>query len=57
MTIGKSTGIAVDKSILARLDQIMPSYYTRKSFVNKLLDDAVTELEQQQGFAPSASQS
>lgn len=46
--IGSSTKIAIDDSILKRLEALMPSYQTRKPYINMLLDQAATRLENQQ---------
>jgi len=43
--IGSSTKIAIDDSILKRLEALMPSYQTRKPYVNFLLDQALLRLE------------
>jgi hypothetical protein len=46
--ISKSTKIAIDVAILDRLEAIRPSYQTKKSYINMLLDQAVQKLETQQ---------
>jgi hypothetical protein len=43
MTIGKAISIAIDRSILDRIDQLQPSHFTRKAFVNQLLFEAVEQ--------------
>jgi hypothetical protein len=43
--ISKSTKIAIDVSILDRIEAIKPSYQTKKSYINMLLDEAVQRLE------------
>lgn len=45
--IGSSTKIAIDDTILKRLEVLMPSYQTRKPYINMLLDEAATRLENQ----------
>jgi|688.fasta_scaffold114854_7 hypothetical protein len=45
MTIGKAISIAVDQSILVRVDKLQPSHLTRKAFVNQLLFEAVEKRE------------
>jgi hypothetical protein len=46
--ISKSTKIAIDVAILERLEAVKPSYQTKKSYINMLLDQAVQKLETQQ---------
>lgn len=43
--ISESTKIAVDKSLLDRIELIRPSYQTKKSYINMLLDQAITKIE------------
>ena len=43
--ISESTKIAVDKSLLDRIESIRPSYQTKKSYINMLLDQAITKIE------------
>lgn len=43
--ISKSTKIAIDVAILERLEVVKPSYQTKKSYINMLLDEAVQRLE------------
>lgn len=43
--ISKSTKIAIDVAILERLEAVKPSYQTKKSYINMLLDEAVQRLE------------
>lgn len=45
MTIGKGISIAIDQSILSRIDEVQPSHLTRKAFVNQLLFEAVEKRE------------
>lgn len=45
MTIGKAISIAIDQSILSRIDEVQPSHLTRKAFVNQLLFEAVEKRE------------
>jgi len=45
MTIGKAISIAVDQTILSRVDALQPSHLTRKAFVNQLLFEAVEKRE------------
>lgn len=46
--ISKSAKIAIDVAILERLEALKPSYQTKKSYINMLLDQAVQKLETQQ---------
>jgi hypothetical protein len=46
--ISKSTKIAIDVAILERLEAVKPSYQTKKSYINMLLDQAVQKVENQQ---------
>ena len=41
MPIGKAVNIAIDASILARVEAIQPSHLTRKPFVNQLIVEAI----------------
>lgn len=43
--ISESTKIAVDKTLLDRIESIRPSYQTKKSYINMLLDQAITKIE------------
>ena len=43
MTIGKAVSIAIDRSILDKVDKIQPSHFTRKAFVNQLLLEAIEQ--------------
>jgi len=43
--ISESTKIAVDKTLLDRIELIRPSYQTKKSYINMLLDQAITKIE------------
>ena len=43
MTIGKAISIAIDRTILDRIDAVQPSHLTRKAFVNQLLFEAVEQ--------------
>ena len=43
--ISESTKIAVDKALLDRIEIIRPSYQTKKSYINMLLDQAITKVE------------
>lgn len=45
MMISKSTKIAIDVAILDRIEAVKPSYQTKKSYINMLLDEAVQRLE------------
>lgn len=45
MSIGKGISIAIDQSILSRIDEVQPSHLTRKAFVNQLLFEAVEKRE------------
>ena len=45
MSIGKGISIAIDESILSRIDEVQPSHLTRKAFVNQLLFEAVEKRE------------
>jgi hypothetical protein len=46
--ISKTTKIAIDAAILERLEAVKPSYQTKKSYINMLLDQAIQKLETQQ---------
>jgi len=46
MAIGKATNVAIDDIILQRMAAVMPSYQSRKSFINQLLDEAITLREE-----------
>ena len=48
MAIGKAISIAIDQSILDRVDVLQPSHLTRKAFVNQLLFEAVESRNQEQ---------
>ena len=48
MAIGKAISIAIDQSILERVDALQPSHLTRKAFVNQLLFEAVESRNQEQ---------
>jgi len=48
MAIGKAISIAIDQSILDRVDLLQPSHLTRKAFVNQLLFEAVESRNQKQ---------
>lgn len=43
--ISESIKIAVDKTLLDRIELIRPSYQTKKSYINMLLDQAITKIE------------
>ena len=43
--ISESTKIAVDNSLLSRIESIRPSYQTKKSYINMLLDQAISKIE------------
>lgn len=43
--ISESIKIAVDKNLLDRIELIRPSYQTKKSYINMLLDQAITKIE------------
>jgi len=45
--VQESTKVGIDTALLKRIERIMPSYQVKKAFVNCLLDEAVTRLEQQ----------
>ena len=47
MAIGKAISIALDQSILDRVDVLQPSHLTRKAFVNQLLFEAVESRNQE----------
>jgi plasmid replication initiation protein len=46
MAIGKATNVAIDDTILKRMLDVMPSYQSRKAFINQLLDEAITLREE-----------
>ena len=46
MAIGKATNVAIDDTILKRMLGVMPSYQSRKAFINQLLDEAITLREE-----------
>jgi hypothetical protein len=46
MPIGKATNVAIDDTILDRMQRVMPSYHSRKAFINQLLDEAITLREE-----------
>lgn len=46
MAIGKATNVAIDDIILKRMLGVMPSYQSRKAFINQLLDEAITLREE-----------
>ena len=46
MAIGKATNVAIDDIILKRMLGVMPSYQSRKAFLNQLLDEAITLREE-----------
>jgi plasmid replication initiation protein len=46
MAIGKATNVAIDDNILKRMLDVMPSYQSRKAFINQLLDEAITLREE-----------
>ena len=41
-----STKVGIDISLLKRIERVMPSYQQKKAFVNHLLDEAVSRLEE-----------
>jgi len=45
VAIGKATNVAIDHTILERMQRVMPSYASRKSFINQLLDEAISQRE------------
>lgn len=45
MAIGKATNVAIDDTILDRMQRVMPSYHSRKAFINQLLDEAISRRE------------
>lgn len=49
MAIGKATNVAIDDTILDRMAAVMPSYQSRKAFINQLLDEAITLREELTG--------
>lgn len=46
--VGESTKIAIDNTILKRLEAVQPAYATRKVYINTLLDQLVTKMENEQ---------
>jgi len=46
VAIGKATNVAIDHTVLERMQRVMPSYASRKSFINQLLDEAITLREE-----------
>ena len=42
-----STKFAIDKSLLERIEKIMPAYHHKRTYINSLLDMAVTKVENQ----------
>jgi len=45
VAIGKATNVAIDHTVLERMQRVMPSYASRKSFINQLLDEAISQRE------------
>ena len=52
--INESIKIAVDKNLLDRIEAIRPSYQTKKSYINMLLDQAITSVENETKNKPEA---
>jgi len=42
-----ATKFAIDKTILDRIEKIMPAYHHKRTYINSLLDMAVTRVENQ----------
>ena len=53
--ISESIKIAVDKNLLDRIEAIRPSYQTKKSYINMLLDQAITKIENETRSKTEAS--
>jgi len=41
------TKFAVDASLMERIERIMPDYHHKRTFINTLIDQALTRLEDQ----------
>jgi hypothetical protein len=39
------TKFAIDKAILERIEKVMPTYHHKRTFINSLLDQAVSRME------------
>jgi len=48
--VNDSTKVGIDLKLLKRIENVMPSYQQKKAFVNHLLDEAVTRLEEKAGL-------
>ena len=42
-----ATKFAIDKTLLERIEKIMPAYHHKRTYINSLLDMAVTRVENQ----------
>jgi len=39
------TKFAIDKAILDRIEKVMPTYHHKRTYINSLLDQAVSRVE------------